>query len=57
MKKTTFICTLPRELQEKIYYMLMEVVPSIHDVVAGMGGRICDLEDTIDIREVLQWKA
>lgn len=55
VSKTTYICNLPAETQEKIWQSLA------HSAIAGdeleielaMSGRLCDLADTIDITEYL----
>lgn len=47
---TRYICTLPESEQQAIYAALLEAGIHGNDLERAMNGRICDLEDTIDVR-------
>jgi len=48
---TRYIWALPRDEQERIYAALLMAGIEGEDLELAMDGRICDLEDTIDISE------
>jgi len=48
---TRYIWTLTAEEQQAIYAALLMAGIEGEDLELAMDGRICDLEDTIDIRE------
>lgn len=48
--KTRYICTLPSNVQAEIWKALKREGFSYEDRIRALDGRLCDLEDTIDIR-------
>lgn len=46
---TRYIWTLPQQVQQEIYIALLMAGVEGEDVERAMDGRVCDLEDTIDI--------
>ena len=46
---TRYICTLDRDEQERILFALLMAGIEGEDLELAMNGRICDLEDTIDV--------
>ena len=48
---TSYIWTLPQQVQQEIYNALLMAGVDGEDVERAMDGRVCDLEDAIDIRE------
>ena len=50
---TRFVWELPAHVQREILSALVEAGIEPHDIERAMNSRLCDLEDTIDIRE---WK-
>lgn len=50
---TRYIWTLPGEVQREILNDLLLAGIEGEDVERAMDGRLCDLEDTIDIRRYL----
>ena len=53
MEKTAFICTLSEDVQNAILLDLEKLNLSEEDVRLAMDGRLCDLEDTMDISKYL----
>lgn len=49
MDKTTYICLLPIDMQQAIEKELREKL-SEEDFQIAYSGRLCDLEDTIEIK-------
>ena len=49
MSKTTFICQLPQATQDTIRSELLNAGLDSNDIDIAMDGRLCDLEDTIEI--------
>lgn len=49
MSKTTYIFALPDSVQAEIRDALRARGLSHEDVERGMDGKLCDLEDTVDI--------
>jgi len=50
MSRTAYICTLPRDVQEKVARALVLAGIGGDDFARAMNSRLCDLEDTIDVR-------
>lgn len=51
--KTTWVCQLPEEKQRLVFDMV--AATACADCVAdAMCSRLCDLEDTIDIKQLLE---
>lgn len=48
---TRYIWTLPQEVQCEILHKLLLAGIEGEDLERAMDGRVCDLEDTIDIRD------
>ena len=48
---TSYIWTLPESERREILHKLLLAGVGGEDVERAMDGRVCDLEDTIDIRE------
>ena len=48
---TAYIWTLPQLVQQEILDALLMAGIEGDDVERAMDGRVCDLEDTIDIRD------
>ena len=47
--KTTYICTLTTADQNRMRQQLENIGLSDEDIEIAMDGRICDLEDTIEL--------
>jgi len=45
-----YVCEMNRDEQFEIYVALLRAGVAGEDVGRGMASRLCDLEDTIDIR-------
>lgn len=52
MNKTIYICQLSAEYQAQIRQTLTEKGINKEDIKAALNSRLCDLEDTINIKEV-----
>ena len=48
---TRFIYTLPQSIQQEIYLALLLAGIEGEDLELAMSSRVCDLEDTIDVRD------
>lgn len=46
-QSTEFICTLPKDEQDRIHNALVDVGIDGDDLERAMNSRVCDLEDTI----------
>jgi len=53
MNKTTYICQLPLSIQQAIKEDLLSLDLSSEDIQNALDGRLCDLEDTININQYL----
>lgn len=50
MKKTDYICTLPKQMQVAIMELLKETNTSPEDIEIAMNGRLSDLD--FDLKEI-----
>lgn len=50
---TKYICMLPKEIQFKILTQLNSMDFSAREIEIAMNSRLCDLEETIDMEEIL----
>lgn len=53
MKKTTYIQQMPQEVKRDIMKDLKSIGMTNEDFRIALYGRLCDLEDTIDISKYL----
>ena len=55
MDKNTFVCELPMSIQGKIYLDLITKgrMVCLEEISMAMNSRLCDLEDTINIKPYL----
>lgn len=54
MRKTTFICQLSEKLQEQIAAKLRGMELAQGDIADALCGRLCDLEEILDINAMMQ---
>lgn len=51
--KTTFVELLDSDIQKDIYIRILKAGLDADDAEIAMSGRLCDLEDTIDIKDII----
>lgn len=61
VSSSTWICQLPRRIQCKIEEELLKRIRKVdesisrEEILDGMNGRICDIEETISLEEIAGW--